>query len=206
MRARRFLTGERSFTYTVCMHDRTVSIVRDFYTTHRRLPTYREILTLFRYKSTNAAHKLMNRLVAARLVERDRKGKLVPTAFFTGMRLLGVVEAGFPSPAEEELADTLTLDDYLVPNREASYILKVKGDSMIDAGIRDGDMVIVERGVTPREGDIVIAEVDGAWTMKYYKRRGGRLVLEAANKNYRPIVPQESLAIAAVVKAVVRKY
>jgi repressor LexA len=64
----------------------------------------------------------------------------------------------------------------------------------------------VERGRTPHEGDIVIAEIDGGWTMKYYRRQGIRAYLEPANKNYKPIYPEHDLKIAAVVTAVVRKY
>src|SRR5437867_12859489 len=75
------------------------------------------------------------------------------------------VTAGFPSPAEEELADTMTLDEYLITNKEATYILKVNGESMIDAGILPGDLLLVKRGIDPRDGDIVIAQVDREWTM-----------------------------------------
>jgi repressor LexA len=120
--------------------------------------------------------------------------------------LLGLVEAGFPSPAEEELFDTMSFDEYLIDNRDASYILKVKGDSMIDAGIQEGDMVVVERTNDAKPGQIVIAEIDGQWTMKYLRKRGTAYYLEPANRKYRPIVPTEGLKIAAVVKAVVRKY
>ena len=122
------------------------------------------------------------------------------------VKLLGVVEAGWPSPAEEELLDTMSFDEYLVPNWEAAYILRVKGDSMTGAGIHPGDMVLVERDVNPRPGDIVIAEVDGQWTMKYFRQHGRRVSLEAANPAYPPIVPQQELKIAAVVRAVIRKY
>ena len=82
--------------------------------------------------------------------------------------VLGTVAAGFPSPADEELTDTMSLDEYLISNKEATYILKVNGNSMIDAGILPGDMLLVERGVQPRDGDIVIAQVDREWTMKYF--------------------------------------
>ena len=123
-----------------------------------------------------------------------------------GIPFLGLVEAGFPSPAEEELSDTMSFDEYLIDNKEASYILKVKGDSMIDAGICEGDMVIVERTNSSKPGDIVVAEIDGEWTMKYLRVRGGKYYLEPANKKYKPIVPEGELVIAAVVKAVVRKY
>ena len=177
-----------------------------FYRTHRRMPSYSEIAVLMRYKSKNAAYHLAKRLIAAGALARDTAGKLLPARLYGGTRILGLVEAGFPSPAEEELADTMSFDDYLIENKEATYILKVKGDSMIDAGICEGDMVIVERTDNPKVGSIVIAEVDGAWTMKYLRKRGETLYLEPANKAYKPIVPKDELRITAVVKAVVRKY
>ena len=122
------------------------------------------------------------------------------------VKVLGMVEAGFPSPAEEELVDTLSLDELLIQNREASFLLKVTGDSMTGAGILPGDMVIVDRGQTPKSGDIVIAEVDGQWTMKYLRKRGESVTLIPANPKYKPIKPQHELMIAGVVTAVVRKY
>ncbi|PIP31029.1 hypothetical protein COX25_01375, partial [bacterium (Candidatus Howlettbacteria) CG23_combo_of_CG06-09_8_20_14_all_37_9] len=78
-------------------------------------------------------------------------GNIIP-----GIKILGTVEAGFPSPAEEELADTITLDDYLIRKKEATFILKVSGDSMIGAGIKPGDLVLIEKGRQARHGDIVI--------------------------------------------------
>jgi repressor LexA len=116
------------------------------------------------------------------------------------------VSAGFPSPADEELTDTLSLDDYLIGNKEATYILKVHGESMLGAGILPGDMLLVERGAEPRDGDIVIAQVDREWTMKFFRRRGRRVFLEAANQDFQPIFPTEELKVAAVVRAVIRKY
>lgn len=123
-----------------------------------------------------------------------------------GIKMLGLVEAGFPTSASEELIDTMSLDEYLVPNKEASYLLKVKGDSMSGAGIMPGDLVVVERGREAREGDIVVAEVDGEFTLKYFRKKGGKPYLEPANKKYKPIHPQEELRILAVLRAVVRKY
>jgi repressor LexA len=77
---------------------------------------------------------------------------------------------------------------------------------MSGAGILPGDMVIVDKGQTPKSGDIVIAEVDGAWTMKYLRKRGENITLVPANPNYKPIRPKSELKIAGVVTAVVRKY
>jgi repressor LexA len=77
---------------------------------------------------------------------------------------------------------------------------------MKDAGICDGDFVIVERGLEAKTGDIVIAAIDGGWTMKYLRKKGSTLYLQPANDKYKDIVPKHTLEIAAVVKAVVRKY
>ncbi len=120
--------------------------------------------------------------------------------------MIGTIEAGFPSPAEEELVDTLSLDELLITNREASFLLKVTGDSMTGAGIMPNDLVIVDRGQTAKSGDIVIAEVDGEWTMKYLRKRGESVTLLPANPKYKPIRPRHELKIAGVVTAVVRKY
>lgn len=180
----------------------------DFYRQYRRIPTYSEIARIVGFKSKNSAYKLVRRLISYDLVEKDKLGKLVPTKKLTlsSLRLLGAVEAGFPSPAEEELVDTMSLDEYLVGNREATYLLKVSGDSMIDAGIMPGDMVLVERRSDPHDGDIVVAEVDHEWTMKYFRKRGAKVLLVPANKKYATIEPEGELRVAAIVKAVIRKY
>ena len=93
-------------------------------------------------------------------------------------------------------------------------MLEVDGDSMIDAHIEKGDMVLVEKTNQAKDGQIVIAEVDGEFTMKYFRRSttltagkvGEKVWLEPANKNYRPIYPKHSFNINAVLKAVIRKY
>ena len=123
-----------------------------------------------------------------------------------GLAINGEVCAGFPSPAEEELRDNISFDDYLVAHPEKSFLLSVTGDSMTGAGIMEKDLVIVERGRQPKNGDIILAEVDGNWTMKYFRKKGTKITLEAANPKYPPIVPQTELRIAGVIIALVRKY
>lgn len=123
-----------------------------------------------------------------------------------GLAVSGRVHAGFPSPAEEELRDVISFDDYLAPHPETSFLLSVTGDSMSGAGIMEQDLVIVERGRQPRDGDIILAEVDGNWTMKYFRKKGRTVTLEAANPGYPPIVPQTELRVAGVVTALIRKY
>ncbi len=77
---------------------------------------------------------------------------------------------------------------------------------MIDAGIIEGDMVVVDRKRTPKLRDIVVAEVDGEWTMKYYLKKGSTVFLRAANKKYPDIHPKDELKIAGTVSSVIRKY
>ncbi len=177
-----------------------------FYERERRMPSFSELATILGVKSKNAVSKTVNHWLEDGFVSKDGLGRLLPGNLFSGVRLLGSVQAGFPSPAEEELADTMTIDDYLIKNREATFMLKVSGDSMEEAGIIEGDMVLVERNITPKDGDIVIAEVDHAWTMKYFQKEKGEIRLVPANKKYKPIIPQGELKIAAVVRAVIRKY
>ena len=180
--------------------------ITSFYRHHKRMPGYAEIMSLLGFKSKNAVYKLIGKLVDAGVVEKDSKGKLTPTRSFEEVPLLGLVEAGVPTMIDEELTDMLNIKDYLVGNKKHTYILEVKGDSMIDEGIREGDLVIVERTNDPKDGDIVIAEVDGGWTMKYLRKKNGKIYLEPANKKYKPIYPENELNIGAIVKGVVRKY
>lgn len=180
--------------------------IRHFYKSSKRMPSYSELADILGFKSKNSVFKFVNKLVAENIVEKDSNGRLIPKHIFGQLQVLGEVEAGFPGPAEEELSDTMSLDEYLIDNKEATFMLKVRGDSMIEAGIMPGDMVLVERGRSARDGDIVIAEVDQGWTMKYLRIRNGKPILMPANHKYLPIIPRQELNIAAVVKAVVRKY
>jgi SOS regulatory protein LexA len=180
--------------------------ISHFYRQKGRMPSFSEIGEMVGLRSKNAVFKLVNKLEQFRFIGRDEKGRLIPRSIASTVRMLGTVEAGFPSPAEEELADTLSLDELLIQNPEATFLLKVSGDSMAEAGILPGDMVLVDKGQVPKSGDIVIAEVDGEWTMKYLKKRGESIVLVPANPRYKPIRPKKELNIAGVVTAVVRKY
>lgn len=179
--------------------------LRAFWREHQRPPSFGEIAKLFHYKSKNAAFWLVRQLIAKDFLEKDAGGKVILKAP-SAVKLLGTVTAGFPSPAEEELVDTLSLDDYLIKNPEQTFMIKVSGDSMIDAGIHEGDLVLVERGRVPKNKDIVIAQVDREWTMKYYEKIGKEITLIAANKKYPPIKPRQELVIGGVIVAVIRKY
>ena len=170
------------------------------------MPSYSEMLSLFGFKSKNAVFRVVEKLKDAGLVAKDHLGILIPSKLFGEIPFPGSVTAGLPATVEEELADTVNLDDLLIRNKPLTYMLEVDGDSMIDAHIKKGDMVLVEKTNQAKDGDIVIAEVDGEFTMKYLRKKGGKVWLEPANKNYQPIYPEHSLNINAIVKAVIRKY
>lgn len=117
------------------------------------------------------------------------------------------VPAGFPSPAQEYLGDTMDLNDYLIKNKTASFIAKVEGNSMIDAGIFEGDLVVVDRALTAKNRDIVIAAVNNEFTIKRLSTRDG-IKLIPENQDYEPIVMsgENELVIWGVVTALIRKF
>lgn len=164
------------------------------------------MMELFDFKSKNAVFKIVQKLIDGGMVAKDHLGRLVPSKSFGEVPMLGFVTAGFPATVEEELTDTVNLDDLLVKNKSITYMLEVDGDSMIDAHIEKGDMVLVEKTNQAKDGQIIIAEVDGEFTMKYFRKDGSKVWLEPANKNYKPIYPKHSLNINAVLKAVIRRY
>jgi SOS regulatory protein LexA len=194
--------------------------VARFFAKMQRMPSYSEAATLFGVKSKDTAFRIMQKLVSVGTVGKSVGGKIVParkdnTSYSKtknklahgALYMLGLVEAGFPTPAEESLREQVSLDDWLIPKRESSFMVRVKGDSMQDAGIYDGDMVIAERSHEAKVGAIVIAELDGEWTLKTLRRDRQGMYLEPANIDFPPIMrPQRSLRVSAVVRGVVRKY
>ncbi|MGO9139768.1 MAG: transcriptional repressor LexA [Syntrophales bacterium] len=170
------------------------------------MPAYKEILDLLGVRSKSVIHYWMEKLCAQGALLRDAEGFLKPLRLASGIPVAGAIAAGYPSPAEEELRDIVSIDEYLITRPESSFLVKVSGDSMTGAGIMDGDMVIVEKGREPKNGDIVLAEVDGEWTMKYFVRKGKGIVLEAANPKCPTIRPKNELRLGGIITAVIRKY
>jgi DNA polymerase V len=118
------------------------------------------------------------------------------------------VQAGFPSPADDHIERVLDLNDLLIENPPATFYVRARGDSMEDAGIRDGDLLVVDRSLTPRSGAVVIAAIDGELLVKsLWIGEHGHGELRAANARYQPIPlgPDRDCLIWGVVKAVVRR-
>ncbi len=118
---------------------------------------------------------------------------------------LNTIRAGFASPAEEDMADTISIGEYLLRDPDASFLLEVVGDSMEGAGILEGDMVVFERTGSYKPGDIVIALTEDGYTLKFLRKSGTKFYLEAANAHYAPIYPKEG-QIIGVVTGSFRKY
>jgi DNA polymerase V len=97
------------------------------------------------------------------------------------------VAAGFPSPADDYIESRIDLNDTLIRHPSSTFFLRVSGDSMRDAGILDGDLLVVDRAVEPRHGRVVVAVVEGAFTLKHLRRHHGRWRLEAAHPDYPPL-------------------
>lgn len=103
------------------------------------------------------------------------------------------VSAGFPSPAEPSGEYPLDLNALLVPHPVSTYFVRVSGDSMRDAGILNGDILVVDRALTLADGQIIVASLDGEFTVKTFRRHGNTLSLEPANPAYSPIFLHEGM-------------
>lgn len=115
-----------------------------------------------------------------------RKNKKLP------LLMNSSIKAGFPNPAEDSGGVGLDLNDLLIKHPVSTYYLRVEGDSMIGAGINTGDIVVVDKSLEPRSGDIVVAAVEGDFTLKRLKKQGRQAWLLAENPNYQPIALHEA--------------
>ncbi len=119
------------------------------------------------------------------------------------------VKAGFPSPAEGYVDKSLDLNEFLIKNPHSTYFLRVSGDSMSDYGIFDGDIVIVDKNVEPVDGKIVIASVNGEFTIKVFHKKNDKILLLPGNKKYKPIEVEKSdvdFVIWGVVRHSIRSF
>jgi SOS-response transcriptional repressor LexA len=113
---------------------------------------------------------------------------------------------GFRTHEEEGALNTMSFDEYLLENREATFLLRMKGNSMKDSGILDGDLILMDRSKSAQVGDLVVVVIDGNFSIKYLAKNNGRFCLESSNESVLSTIPTEDLKVEAVVIAVVRKY
>lgn len=169
-------------------------------------PSFDKICSDTGLKSKNSVWQYFTKFLELELIKEKAN------RFFIPFENIGIpyfekgVSAGFTSLGDDYLQEKLSFDDLLVKNPNSTYSVRVFGDSMIDAGIYEDDIAIVEKNSNPRSGDIVIAQVDGEFTIKYFYQKGAKAFLEPANKKYSTIYPENELNIFGVVTGIVRKF
>ena len=181
--------------------------IQDYYATHKVLPSYQAIADLLGFKSKNAVAALVARLKLLGYIESAPDKRLKPgRRFFERVLADSTVQAGMPTAALSDNSDTLSIDEYLIENPSRTVLITVKGDSMMDAGIVQDDVVIVEKKQIANIGEIVVAIVDNEFTLKTLGRENGQFVLYPANKDYPIIRPKGQFQIFGVVVGQFRKY
>lgn len=183
-----------------------LSQLQDYYARHRVFPPYSAIGELLGLRSKSSVAALVARLRLTGHLEATPDRRLKPGPRFFDRVLAESVRAGFPSPADDSARDTLTIDEFLIDHPSRTVLVRVKGDSMIEAGIQPGDIAVVERTHEAHPGDLVVAVVDDEFTLKQLARENGGYVLKPANTAYPVIRPQGSLEIFGVVVGMLRKY
>jgi len=186
------------------MHDTKFNTLRKFYFKNHYIPSFRELADLFNLQSPGAVGYWINRWKDQGYIDVNKE-KLIPTDTFFEFPLLGSIQAGFPSE-EQENYETIRIEPFNIQHPADTFVLKVRGDSMLGAGIIEGDLVVLDKSMRPKSNDIIAAYIDDAWTLKYYFDKNGRIFLKAANKKYKDIFPKRKLEIGGVVIKVIREY
>ncbi len=185
--------------------ERYLAALRTYWKANSTFPSMAKLCGVVGLSSKSSVFGLVSRLTEAGYIQR-LEGRIAPTKKFFARPLLGPVRAGLPQPATQEEPELLTLDDYLIeaPNRTSLH--RVKGDSMKDVGILEGDLLAVEHNSPNKPGDIVVAVIDEELTVKTLRMGAdGKYFLEAANTAYAPIHPKASLELLGVVVGVARR-
>ncbi|AKH39491.1 repressor [Nitrosomonas communis] len=178
-----------------------------YYAEHRVIPSYAHLMEILGFASKSAIKKVLERLEAAGMLERTPYGDWAPTDLFFERAIANhPVPAGTPVPVSDEPCEKVMLDRFLIEKPSQTVLVRVKGDSMINAGIHHGDLAVVERCCHANPGDLVVAIVDDEFTLKTLGCDQEGFHLIPANPHYPIIRPQGKLEIFGVVVGLVRKY
>jgi SOS regulatory protein LexA len=181
-----------------------VDALRDYYAEHRVMPSYATLSDLSGIKAKSWTHTLVAMLRDDGILDVTPDKRLKPGPRFFEREVASSVRAGNPEQAPDT-TDALTIDSYLIERPSKTSLVRVKGDSMIDAGILDGDLAVVEWRTNARPGDTVVAMVDGELTLKILAKDKDGYWLQPANPAYAPIRAREKLEISGVMVGLVRK-
>jgi len=192
-----------------------LKFIEEYQLAYGKSPTLREMREHFGVSSDNSILKHLSALKEKGYIQKDDtprgigllnsvKEKLDEGAF--SLPILGFIPAGGPVVTDEYTEGWMKVGEELAKNNTDYFFLKVRGISMIDAGIFEGDLVLVNTRKQPKEGDIVVALIDEGNTLKRLVKKDGKYYLKAENKDYKDIYPKESLTIQGVVTSLIRQY
>lgn len=202
--------------YLTEKQEAVLKFIEEYQLSFGKSPTLREMREHFQVSSDNSILKHLKALEEKGYISKDDtprgiglldivRGRLEGD---TGMRLpvLGFIPAGGPVLSEEYVSSWMDVGSDVAKNSKDFFLLEVTGNSMIDAGIFEGDLAVVDSKKEARDGDIVVALVDNRNTLKRFVKRNGEVYLKAENKDYSDIHPDEELVVQGVVTTLIRRY
>ena len=181
-----------------------VDVLRDYYAEHGVLPSYATLSSLTGIRAKSWTHALVAQLREAAFLDITPDKRLKPGPRFFERELAESVRAGHPEQSPDS-TQTITIDSYLIAHPSKTSLVRVKGDSMVGAGILDGDLAVVEWRTDARPGEIVVALVDGELTLKYLARDQSGYYLKPANDAYPEIRSGSQLEVSGVMVGLVRR-
>ena len=185
---------------------RVLTAIQDYFAKQRAMPSFADISrTVGISVSTVAFH--VEALKANNFLGATSTGRLVPGKAFFQRTLVSSVTAGLPALVDDSAPEALLIDEYLVDTPSRTFLLTVKGESMLDAGLFPGDVLVVKRGALAVPGDIVVVNASGEGTVKELAQdEVGELYLRARNPAYPDIAPAEGFEVMGVVVGQFRRY
>lgn len=169
------------------------------------LPAIRQIAEDLGYKYHNSVQHFLEILMFKGIVKKIDDFLYLDKNLF-GLKIFDSrIPAGLPAPSDDSY-EVFDFDDYMSIDNERGFMLRVTGDSMEGAGIYDGDLITVDNKIRPTHGLIVVAIVDGGYTVKYLRKKGSKYYLKAANPKYNDIYPESEFKIVGVVTGSIRKF
>ncbi len=169
------------------------------------LPSFEKIASEFGFKHKNSVWQYFNKLKEFGLIEEKNGSFVINPSCFGAVLFTTSVRAGFASVAEDSIEKRISLDANFDLDNPSTFVFNVSGDSMVNAGIFDGDKVVVKKTPNAKDGDIVLAFIDNGYTLKTYRQKDGKIWLQPENPEYPILEPKEVLTIFGIATGVVRQ-
>jgi SOS-response transcriptional repressor LexA len=186
-------------------YQKKLDILRDFFHNGWAYQSLEQMSELLGYANSAWAKRFLQKLVDLGVFRMENRG-YIPTDRLIGYPFFESVRAGVPFTPETQPTSQMDLEKYLIGHPASTFFVKVKWDSMRDAGIIEWDIVILDRSLQPNNGNIVIASLDGDVTLKYFEKKENAIHLIPANPDYNTIIVDGPCEILGVVSGSIRKY